>query len=79
MTTLDRADYWQLRALTGDLEREQLAAALAQARLELARLRRQDYWRALAARYELPIDRPYGLMDESCALVDTTTAAVSGT
>lgn len=62
MTTLAPADYWQLRALTADLD-------AAQARLELLRARRQACWLQLAAQYQLEAARPYAARDEDCALV----------
>jgi hypothetical protein len=68
--TLDPADYWRLRAQTSDLEREQTTALLVQTRLELARERRQKLWTEIAAKYHLPMDRPYALQDDGCTLVE---------
>lgn len=71
-TKLDPADYWRLRSLTSDLEREQTTALLVQTRLELARERRQTLWTTIAAKYGVAMDRPYALQDESCSLIEQT-------
>lgn len=67
---LDVADYWRLRALTTDLEREQTTALLVQTRLELARERRQKLWQELAAKYHLPMDRAFMLQDDTCSVLE---------
>lgn len=77
MITLTPEDYWHLRALTADLDRAQLEAALAETRVELARTRRQACWTTLAVRVGIPADRRYGMRDDDCALVDVDPAAVT--
>ena len=70
MPTLDPADYWQLRALTADLDRAQLEAALAETRLDLARTRRQAFWHDLATRHGIAAEKRYGMRDDGCVLFD---------
>lgn len=74
MPTLEPAEYWQLRALTADVDRAQLEAALAETRLDLARQRRQMYWLALTGRHGIAADRRYALRDEEYALIDLEAA-----
>jgi hypothetical protein len=76
--TLDPADYWRLRSLTTDLEREQTTALLVQTRLELAREKRQRVWTELAVKYQLPMDRPFMLHDDTCSVVEQAPAAAPG-
>lgn len=65
---LDPRDYWQLRALSADLEREQTALALVQTRLEALRTRREAVWKALVEKYQLDASKPYAARDEDCSL-----------
>jgi hypothetical protein len=69
--TLDPLDYWQLRALTADLD-------AAQARLEALRTRRQALWTALAAKYALDPAGAYAARDEDCSLLETSPERVLG-
>jgi hypothetical protein len=66
--TLDPPDYWQLRALSADLEREQTALALVQTRLEALRGRREACWQRLVEKYQLEAGRSYAARDEDCSL-----------
>jgi hypothetical protein len=60
-TTLDPIDYWQLRALTADLD-------AAQVRVEALRTRRQAVWTQLAQKYALDATASYAARDEDCTL-----------
>jgi hypothetical protein len=73
-TAIDPVLYWKLRALSAELEAAQAMATLAQARLELARKHRAACWAEVANQYDLSPTRPYGLIDDSCSLVEATTA-----
>lgn len=66
--TLPPADYWRLRALAADLEREQMTAMLAQTRIEAARTRQQTFFATLAAEHGLP-PGPLSFDDATCSLV----------
>ena len=70
--TLPPADYWRLRALAADLEREQLTAMLAQSRIEAARTRQQQFFAMLSAEHALP-PGPLGFDDATCSLVGAAT------
>ena len=61
--TLDPVDYWKLRVLTTEVERDQIA-------LEWARHRRQAAWAELAAKYGLDPVKHYRASDEDCSLVE---------
>lgn len=71
---LEPVEYWKLRALSADLAAAQIGLELAQVRLELARSRRAAHWMPLATQYELQADRAYGAVDDTCSLVDATSA-----
>lgn len=77
--TLPPADYWRLRALAADLEREQMTAMLAQTRIEAARTRQQTFFATLAAEHGLP-PGPLSFDDATCSLVPVPTngAGASG-
>lgn len=69
-TALDPPDYWQLRALSTEVEQVQALVALAQARLDGVRARRQALWLTLAAKYALVSEGRYALVDEQCRVVE---------
>lgn len=71
-TTMEPADYWKLRAINADLERDQAMLMATQARLEGGRQRRQVLWAELAAKYSLEPDKGYTARDEDCSLTETT-------
>jgi len=66
--TLDPVDYWRLRAATADVERDQVALVLAQARVEMSRRQRQAVWSAIATKYGLDAERAFAARDEDCSL-----------
>jgi hypothetical protein len=69
--TLDPLDYWQLRALTADLD-------AAQARLEALRTRRQALWTSLVEKYHLEATAAYAARDEDCSLLEASPERVLG-
>jgi outer membrane protein TolC len=71
-TQLDPPDYWQLRALSADLDREQTALALVQTRLEALRTRREALWKTLVEKYGLDPTAPYAARDEDCSLTPSS-------
>jgi hypothetical protein len=68
--TLEPCDYWKLRAVSADLERDQVALAAAQARIELARQRRHALWTETATKYGLDPVKSYTANDDECSLVE---------
>lgn len=58
---LDPPDYWQLRALSADVE-------IVQTRLDALRTRREALWKALVEKYALDASKPYAARDEDCSL-----------
>lgn len=68
MPTLEPPDYWKLRAVSADLEREQTALLLVQTRVETLRVRREAVWAALVEKYQLDATTPYAARDEDCSL-----------
>jgi hypothetical protein len=72
-TTIDPAKYWQLRTLSADVDAAQAQLAYAQMRVEQTRKRRDAFWAALAAEYQLAPDRPYAANDDACTLTDQPT------
>jgi hypothetical protein len=65
---LDPQDYWKLRAVNSDLERDQATLMAIQSRLDATRVKRQAVWDALAAKYSLDPTAQYAAKDEDCSL-----------
>lgn len=65
---LEPNDYWKLRAINSDLERDQAAVMALQNRLEMNRAKRQQFWLQIVEKYKLDKDGNYSADDENCAL-----------
>jgi hypothetical protein len=67
-TSLDPTDYWKLRTVNAELERDQAAQAAIQSRLEGSRAKRQQLWGELTEKYKLDPNGQYSARDEDCSL-----------
>ena len=68
MPNLDPTDYWKLRTVNAELERDQAAQAAIQSRLDASRVKRQQIWMEMAERYQLDPNGQYNARDEDCSL-----------
>jgi len=73
VTTLDPQDYWQLRAMHADLERDQATLAAVQARLAASQAKRQEMWRQVVEKYALDPNAQYQLKDDDCSITPAST------
>lgn len=66
--TLEPEDYWKLRTLNTELEKEQTTLALVQSRLESVRNKRTVLWNQLAEKYHFDSQKNYTANDEDCSI-----------
>jgi len=67
---LEPNDYWKLRAINSDLERDQASLMAIQSRIEVSRIRREQMWKEIAQKYNLDPNKPYQAKDEDCSLTN---------
>lgn len=60
---LEPCDYWKLRALEGDVQRNQQLLAIAQEK-------RQAFWNELTTKYDLRDNVGYNINDTDCSLTE---------
>jgi len=65
---LDANDYWRLRAVNSDLERDQATLAVVQGRIEASKAKREAVWKEVVEKYGLDMNGQYSAKDEDCSI-----------
>lgn len=66
--TLAPEDYWRMRAVQSDLDRDQAQVIASQQRAAQAQVRRHQVWQELATKYALDAGQQYLMNDAECSL-----------